>query len=429
MRNSADYAIACCFEQDLCVQDAKTSSQLALPVPPNYSEYLACPLRENAKSFVELQDALSLSPESAKLLDDIRSLTTSITSPPTDGDDTKDARDANIKPTASVIHKRLVETLRAPASSNKGKAPEDDTALITEAIHLAALLYTESIATGQPITKIKSTASVPLPTPQRQSSPDLDPDRSTRLERRLHSLITEVNPPRWKMIPGIFLWIMLVAVAQETTTPPAITLTSSNPSPTKTKPKTKDKDTSASASGHHEPSSSSSPDPSGTGLQTISATPETGDTDDHHDNDNDNDINNEEETREEEEEEQEREEEKEKQKKFLRRKMAAAAQAVGQEEFGLSIAYLRAFWLVQRWVVDVRDGRRGDKGGDRDVDGQGGKEGGGCDDNGGDEGKGLEKGTNVSMAVAVDEGLGRNKGRGEGGGNVLYEGRRETAGD
>ena len=37
--------------------------------------------------------------------------------------------------------------------------------------------------------------------------------------------------------------------------------------------------------------------------------------------------------------------------RFLRRKMAVAGMGIGLEDFNLAISYLRAFWLVQRWVA------------------------------------------------------------------------------
>jgi len=37
--------------------------------------------------------------------------------------------------------------------------------------------------------------------------------------------------------------------------------------------------------------------------------------------------------------------------RFIRRKMAVAGLSIGFEQFPLGISYLRAFWLVQRWIV------------------------------------------------------------------------------
>lgn len=51
--------------------------------------------------------------------------------------------------------------------------------------------------------------------------------------------------------------------------------------------------------------------------------------------------------------------EKDLRNKYLRRKMATAAQVIGQEEFNLSIWYLRSFWVVQRWIADERSKNEG----------------------------------------------------------------------
>lgn len=37
--------------------------------------------------------------------------------------------------------------------------------------------------------------------------------------------------------------------------------------------------------------------------------------------------------------------------RFIRRKMAVAGLSIGFEQFPLGISYLRAFWLVQRWIA------------------------------------------------------------------------------
>src|SRR4051794_9440180 len=71
----ADYAIACCFDRDLCVLEGKGSGAFMLPVPTEYSAHLACPARAHPKTFMELEEVLLLPSDTAKLLDDIRALT------------------------------------------------------------------------------------------------------------------------------------------------------------------------------------------------------------------------------------------------------------------------------------------------------------------------------------------------------------------
>jgi hypothetical protein len=41
--------------------------------------------------------------------------------------------------------------------------------------------------------------------------------------------------------------------------------------------------------------------------------------------------------------------------RFIRRKMAVAGLSIGFQQFPLGISYLRAVWLVQRWIVAHQD--------------------------------------------------------------------------
>ena len=240
----ADYAIACCFEKDLCVQSGKASAAFLLPVPAEYSDYLACPVRAHRTPFSKLEESLFLPPETAKVLDDIRVLTLLITDTSSQSDNKAFREKAQL--TASSIYKRLREVTIAGPDEHAEDNSDDDR--VQQIIHQTAIIYTQAIIKLQPMSCIKS---------------------SYKTEKTLDRNIKAVYPIRWKKMPGIYLWIMLVAAAQTTS-------------------------------------------------DTIGD-----DVDDSEDDDR---------------------------RKWLRRRLGAAAQAVGQEEFGLSIAYLRAFWLVQRWI-------------------------------------------------------------------------------
>lgn len=240
----ADYAIACCFEKDLCVQSGKASAAFLLPVPAEYSDYLACPVRVHRTPFSKLEESLFLPPETAKVLDDIRVLTLLITDTSSQSDNKASREKAQL--TASSIYKRIREvTITGPDEYVEDNSDDDR---VQQIIHQTAIIYTQAIIKLQPMSCIKS---------------------SYKTEKTLDRNIKAVYPIRWKKMPGIYLWIMLVAAAQTTS-------------------------------------------------DTIGD-----DVDDSEDDDR---------------------------RKWLRRRLGAAAQAVGQEEFGLSIAYLRAFWLVQRWI-------------------------------------------------------------------------------
>ncbi|KAK0639821.1 hypothetical protein B0T16DRAFT_497811 [Cercophora newfieldiana] len=240
----ADYAIACCFERGLCVLEGKGSGAFMLPVPTEYSAYLACPVRAHPKTFEELEELLLLPFNTAKLLDDIRALTVAITESSSQA--SSEASRKKIQSTASFIHKRLQPDADETSSDETTKLSDDD--VIRQTVRLAAIIYTESIIKLQPMTSIKSTSDS---------------------EQTLARNIKAVSSARWKRMPGVFLWIVLVAVVQPTS------------------------DTAGDFDGNSDEDS---------------------------------------------------------RRRWLRRKLGAAAQAVGQEEFGLSIAYLRAFWLVQQWI-------------------------------------------------------------------------------
>jgi hypothetical protein len=154
----------------------------------------------------------------AKILDDVRFLTTSITS-------VGNVSISKIQSTASWLHNRLV--------TDSGSLESD---YMLNTIQLAALIYSWSIMNVSPISQFEQIS----------------------VREQLFSQMMQVSLSRWKNMPGIFLWILLVAC----------------------------------------PGSK-------------------------------NDI----------------------QGRFLRRKMAVAGMAIGLEDFDLAISYLRAFWLVQRWVA------------------------------------------------------------------------------
>jgi len=178
------------------------------------------------------------------VLDDIRVLTLLITDTSSQSDNKAFREKAQL--TASSIYKRLREVTIAGPDEHAEDNSDDDR--VQQIIHQTAIIYTQAIIKLQPMSCIKS---------------------SYKTEKTLDRNIKAVYPIRWKKMPGIYLWIMLVAAAQTTS-------------------------------------------------DTIGD-----DVDDSEDDDR---------------------------RKWLRRRLGAAAQAVGQEEFGLSIAYLRAFWLVQRWI-------------------------------------------------------------------------------
>jgi hypothetical protein len=175
---STDYELACCFERDLSMQDLNPMRDMDPPIPASYAEALKCPLIASPTTYKQTQEFLNLSMTTAEILDDVRFLTLLITS-----SDVQSST-SHIQSTASWFHEKLEAT---PISTNTSYTPEAD--LVFEIIHTTALTYTNCIATLTPFTNAY--------TPE-----------------ELHSILSKigiVDLSRWKEIPGIFLWILLVA--------------------------------------------------------------------------------------------------------------------------------------------------------------------------------------------------------------------------
>ncbi|KAM7200893.1 hypothetical protein V8F20_005135 [Naviculisporaceae sp. PSN 640] len=257
----ADYAIACGFEAELCVQSSESARENCPPCPDLPYESLASPLGDASVRFMDLKDKLHLSEEAARILDDVQFLTLSINCPEriepdsSDRPRTSSANTLKIRNTASWMHKRLQALGRGfLADAEAAGVPEED--LVTETIRLTALIYTDAIRSLRPISHVKG----------------------DELTRKLCDLLREVSSNRWKMLPGIFLWLVAVATPQV---------------------------------------------PEENGRDTRNET-DSGFAD----------------------------KEKQLRIRYLRRKLATAAQVVGQEQYPLALWYLRSYWVVQRWIVE-----------------------------------------------------------------------------
>ena len=183
--------MACCFETDLCVQDGEYARKSCLPCPALPNESLACPLGEHPRGSADLKQKLYLSNESAIIIDDVRFLTLSIASP---GTSTSDP--AKIRSMASSMHKRIqdLDVLIPRITDGDGEHSPTSTeeAVVTATIRQAALIYTDAIMSLQPISHVKD-------------------DKTTKT---LCDNLRTVSSNRWKEIPGIFFWLLLVATPQ-----------------------------------------------------------------------------------------------------------------------------------------------------------------------------------------------------------------------
>jgi hypothetical protein len=150
------------------------------PIPVSYAEALKCPLITSPITYQHTPDVLNLSTAAAEILDDVQFLTLSITST----DPSIQPSTSKIQSTASWLHKQL-ELI--PVPTNIIDTPSSE--LILDILRSTALIYSSCIATLTPFTNAYTEFEL--------------------LE--LLDKISAVGLTRWKEIPGIFLWILLVA--------------------------------------------------------------------------------------------------------------------------------------------------------------------------------------------------------------------------
>jgi hypothetical protein len=172
-----DYQIACSSERDVFLlkdSDLETSMK-ALDA---YPTFLETPLLPSQIRFINICSTLDISRPAAEILDDMKFLTTSILDframSPTPQDLLK------FQATVLWTHNRISAL---PSSTSNLSDP------IYEALRLTALIYGAAILSRQPLS-VSSTAA---------QFQELG-------EKTWHTPLT-----RWKKMPGILLWIILVA--------------------------------------------------------------------------------------------------------------------------------------------------------------------------------------------------------------------------
>lgn len=173
---STDYELACCFERDLYLQPQPSADE-DLRIPLSYPERFSSPLLPFEMTFQQSAGSLDLSLGAAEILDDVQALTLLITPYPLTKTPT-----AKIQSTASWANKQLQ---LSPSIST----PATDSESIFETIRLAALVYSTCIM-----------SLIPFYSPQHEP-----------LLHELNDNLSRVSLTRWKEIPGIFLWILLIA--------------------------------------------------------------------------------------------------------------------------------------------------------------------------------------------------------------------------
>ncbi|KXJ90746.1 hypothetical protein Micbo1qcDRAFT_226756 [Microdochium bolleyi] len=197
-----DYELACGFEEDLCWQKGDPSYNAPWPSPTSWPHGFDCPLIAGPSTFLDVQADLGIDACLASILDDVRFLTTSVTTPPTiqhgnggggGGGGISIASKIKIQTTASWLHDRLLKMPPATATrkdSDTGSSSSDAeaAAALAETIRLAGLVYSSSIKSLTPFAR--------YPRAQTLSA--------------LSDAMLRVPLSRWKKIPGIYLWVLLV---------------------------------------------------------------------------------------------------------------------------------------------------------------------------------------------------------------------------
>ncbi|KAH8592680.1 hypothetical protein B0O99DRAFT_716556, partial [Bisporella sp. PMI_857] len=168
-----DYELAYFAERPLYLQD----NDVDLPIPDECPAYISTPLLPSPTTFQGSRKELGLSDTAAVILDNVRYLTLSITCPaPT-------ITTSKIRSTSSWHYRQTEEHPTVDTSSS------DEQSIITATIRHTALVYMHSLSTLTPFSKSYT--------------------RSLILE--LQSKLSKVPLSRWKQMPGIFFWILMVA--------------------------------------------------------------------------------------------------------------------------------------------------------------------------------------------------------------------------
>lgn len=180
----ADYQIAAAFEHELFLHEDPNHDASLISLA-SYPTFLESPLLPSGIRFLDIFGTFSLSVSIAEILDDMKSLTSSIRTfqtsrnPPT-------AEDlAKFKSSTLWTHNRILSLPSQLPSSD----PTSD--LIYESVRLTSLIYSFSILSVTPLSKSHTPGQI------------VD----------LHDRVWKVSLSRWKQMPGVILWIVLVVAA------------------------------------------------------------------------------------------------------------------------------------------------------------------------------------------------------------------------
>ncbi|KAK1500613.1 hypothetical protein CTAM01_06548 [Colletotrichum tamarilloi] len=184
-----DYEIACAFETDLYWLENDPARDEEIPVPTTWPDCYDSPLLAPAPRFESIAEKLGICGATANILDDVRFLTDSVTSASAMA---SASRKSKIRSTASWLYEKLREQGTAMAATRPtqvASSPSTEKERILETVRIAAVIYSWSIKSLRHISRF---------------------DDADMLQAAYASL-TSVSMTTWKGIPGIFLWVMLVA--------------------------------------------------------------------------------------------------------------------------------------------------------------------------------------------------------------------------
>ena len=169
-----DYQVAFTFECDLFLD--KT---LGKPIPTleTYPVELDSPLVKSNIHFVDSAEALGISFEAARILDDMRFLTTSILHLQENGD--SEAEITKLMTTVHWIHKQLL--------SEATQDPDLDNDFMYQTFRTAGIIYSTAIMTRTPLSRACT----------------------SELLQQLWMTMWRIPLGRWKQVPGLFFWVTL----------------------------------------------------------------------------------------------------------------------------------------------------------------------------------------------------------------------------
>ncbi|KAJ0329838.1 hypothetical protein COL5a_003663 [Colletotrichum fioriniae] len=183
-----DYEIACAFETDLYWLENDPARDEEIPVPTTWPDCYDSPLLASAPRFESIAEKLGICAATAKILDDVRFLTESVTSASAMA---STASKSKIRSTASWLYEKLREQGTAAAATRTTQVAfaSSEKERILETVRIAAVIYSWSIKSLRQISRFDD----------------------AEMLRAAYASLTSVSMTTWKGMPGIFLWVMLVA--------------------------------------------------------------------------------------------------------------------------------------------------------------------------------------------------------------------------